>query len=296
MNSILQCFANIGLLTSYLLQNEKYKIILSNKNNCKLTFEYIEILINLWKKKYSCSSFNFQKIFNELNPSSNNTQNNVKNIILFLMETIYKELKKINLDNKLNIISDLFNSIYISRITCINCKKISACNYYCNNMFEFPLNEIIKFKKKNDNTLDIIDCFEFYQRENYMSYENNQMFCRGCNININNIKHSIKIIKGAKVLIIYLDRGIQISDIKLKFKEYLDIKNFINDKESPFYYELIGIITLFDSSPMKFISFCKSFINAEWYKYQDSIVSKSSFEETTYTGLPYALFYSYIQK
>ena len=51
MNSILQCFANIGLLTSYLLQNEKYKNILSNKNNCKLTFEYIEILINLWKKK-----------------------------------------------------------------------------------------------------------------------------------------------------------------------------------------------------------------------------------------------------
>ena len=108
-----------------------------------------------------------------------------------------------------------------------------------------------------------------------------------------------KLIIGPNVLIINLNRGKGLQfDIKLTFGEYLDIKKFIYYDESPSYYELIGIVTHFGPSSMggHFIAFCKSFVDQNWYKYNDAMVDISSFKEANTTGIPYILFYSMIQR
>ena len=46
----------------------------------------------------------------------------------------------------------------------------------------------------------------------------------------------------------------------------------------------------------RFIAFCKSFVDGKWYKYNDAIVSPSSFNEAKNTGVPYILFYSGLKK
>ncbi len=45
-----------------------------------------------------------------------------------------------------------------------------------------------------------------------------------------------------------------------------------------------------------FIAFRKSFVDGKWYKYNDSLVNITTFEEAKTTGMPYILFYSFIQK
>ena len=45
-----------------------------------------------------------------------------------------------------------------------------------------------------------------------------------------------------------------------------------------------------------FISFCKNSENLKWYKFNDAIVTESSFKEVMSFGIPYVLFYNSIQK
>ena len=100
---------------------------------------------------------------------------------------------------------------------------------------------------------------------------------------------------GPKVLILNLNRGKGLQfDVKLNLDEYIDINEFIYFKNTTNKYRLIGIVTNFGPSSMNehFIAFCKSFVDDNWYKYNDSIVSLSNFQEVKNTGVPYILFYS----
>ena len=109
-----------------------------------------------------------------------------------------------------------------------------------------------------------------------------------------------KVITIPKTLIINLNRGKGLEfKVGLKFEEYLTLKNYILDPEnisSPFNYELIGVISHFGESNMggHFIAYCKNSYNAKWYKFNDALVSESSFQEASSIGLPYVLYYSYI--
>ena len=107
-----------------------------------------------------------------------------------------------------------------------------------------------------------------------------------------------KIITIPKTLIINLNRGKGLEfKVGIKFGEHLDLKNYILDKDnSPFYYELIGVISHFGENNMggHFIAYCKNSYDSKWYKFNDALVTESSFQEASSIGLPYVLFYSYI--
>ena len=70
----------------------------------------------------------------------------------------------------------------------------------------------------------------------------------------------------------------------------------MSDK-SPNYYELVGVISHFGESNMggHFIAYCKNSFDGKWYKFNDAMVNESSFQEASFQGLPYVLFYSYIE-
>ena len=180
-------------------------------------------------------------------------------------------------------------------MTCINC-KVTTHNVQYYNILIFPLEEVRKFKNKLYNKVDILECFEYYEKDEFMFGEN-QIYCNNCKRLAISINKS-KIIIGPNTLVINLNRGKGLQfDIKLSFGEYLNIRDFIYYQQSPYYYELIGIVTHFGPSIMggHFIAFCKSFVDQKWYKYNDTLVIPSSFQEARSTGVPYILFYSKIK-
>ena len=326
MNATLQCMAHIKRVTYYFLKPENKYNILSDKYKYKLSNAYLKVLQNLWLNnniKYY-SPDNFKAVISEMNPLFAGIQaNDSKDLVLFLMETMHNELnnaKKINssnqnlvfnqtnyeesfkifsqffINNYKSIISDQFYGMYNSMMQCLNCKTQSH-NIQVFNLIIFPLEEVRKFKNRIQNIVNIIECFEYYQKEDFMTGEN-QIHCNYCHTMSNSLNSS-KLIICPNILVVILNRGKGLQyDIKLNFGEYLNIRNFIYYKKSPFFYELIGIVTHFGPSSMSghFIAFCKSFVDQQWYKYNDAQVHPSSFQEASTTGVQYILFYSFMKK
>ena len=89
-------------------------------------------------------------------------------------------------------------------MTCYNCKIITY-NVQCYNISIFPFEEVRKYKNKNQNIVDIIECFEYYQKDDYMSGAN-QIFCNNCH-KMSNTINKTKLIICPNVLLINLNRG-----------------------------------------------------------------------------------------
>ena len=322
MNATLQCLAHIDKFIKYLFR--KRKDIKNERYEKKLTNSFLEVLENIWEnnsiKDYPPN--NFKELISKMNPLFAGIQaNDSKDLVLFLLETMHNELNKVknanimyeddvdqyNFYNSLqsftkyfqknfqSIVSDLFYGMYDSIMKCLNC-NIMTHNIQCYNILIIPLEEVRKFKNRAINQVTIRECFEYYQKPEYMTGEN-QIYCNKCKQMANSMNSSNLII-GPKVLVINLNRGKGLQfDIKLDFDEYIDINDFIYFKNSPCKYQLIGVVTHFGPSGMSghFIAFCKSFVDNKWYKYNDSLVSPSSFPDAKNTGVPYILFYSAIE-
>ena len=174
---------------------------------------------------------------------------------------------------------------------CNNCRVI-AHNIQCFNILIMPLGEVRKFKNCSQNYVSIIECFEYYQKPDYMTGEN-QIYCNYCK-KMSSSENNTTLIVGPNILILNLNRGKGFQfNIKIIFDEYMNISPFIYYKQTNVNYRLIGIITYFGASKESghFIAFCKSFVDGNWYRYNDSIVTLSSFNEVKNTGNPYILFY-----
>ena len=330
MNATLQCLAHVKKLTRYFLKPERIQNIQKNNLKCKLTNSYLIVLINLWQniniKNYS--PHNFKQIISDMNPLFKGVQaNDSKDLILFLLETMHNELniplsnskppssnmlinqndfnKSLKIFTKFfkntyrSVISNLFYGFFDSVMLCKNC-KITTHNIQCYNILIFPLEEVRIYKKRPQNIVSIEECFEHYQKQDTMS-GSNQIYCNSCKRMSDSINYS-KLITSPNILILNLNRGKGLQfNITIEFDEYLDIKKFLYFNQSndiPSFYEIIGVVTHFGPSGMSghFIAFCKSFVDNKWYKYNDSIVSPSSFQEARNTGVPYILFYSGIKR
>ena len=93
--------------------------------------------------------------------------------------------------------------------------------------------------------VDILECFEYYERQEFMK-DGNQIYCNNCHKMANSNNQS-KLLYGPNELIINLNRDKDLQyNIKISFKENLDIQKFIYFKDnSPINYKLIGIVTLY---------------------------------------------------
>jgi len=329
MNATLQCLAHIQRLTYYLLNSETKKKISFDKNKYKLTSAYLTVLENLWQNKnikfYSPNQF--KDVISEMNSLFAGIQaNDSKDLILFLLETMHNELnvENNNINNQNNyvddiqaqynyeltlknfliyfkekynsIISSLFYGMFNSIMCCQNCNVVLN-NVQCYNILIFPLQKVKEYKMKMENTVDLYECFDYYQRPDLIGGKT--FYCNSCRTMVDNV-NTTKLLYGPKILVINFNRGRGLEfDIKINFPEYIDITNYVYYKDnSPTFYELVGIVTHFGPSSMggHFIAFCKSFGNQQWYKYNDALVDPSSFEEAKNTGVPYILLYSYIKR
>ena len=216
-----------------------------------------------------------------------------------------------------SIISDLFYAINCNVTKCGLCNT-EIFNYQIYFFLIFPLEEVRKFKNEynnynnynqfnpfnyqnnfinNNNEVNMIDCFNYNQKVNFMAGENS-MYCNRCRINCDCTMWTY-LVTGPEILIIILNRGKGIEfNIKINFEEYLDLSNYIEYKNTGCKYKLIGVITHIGESSMSghFIAYCRDPIKDDWYKYNDAIVNKvENFQnEVTNFAMPYLLFYQKI--
>ena len=135
--------------------------------------------------------------------------------------------------------------------------------------------------------------FDYYQKQDFYP----SFYCNKCKQNYQAFQQS-NLLCVPRTIIINLNHGKGIEyNFNIIFEEYLNLKKYILFEDNPYYYELIGVISHLGSNDMggHFIAFCKNSNNCEWYKYNDQVVLKSSFNEIIQSGLPYVLFYSYIK-
>ena len=323
MNATLQCFSNIIRLRQALLDKKTYKILQKGKDaNKVLSFAFAEVLKNLWNncsKKYY-SPEHFKNVISKMNPLFEGiAANDSKDLIIFMLENmhnelnlkkdvilntnndyipdprnfflIYKEFKENYFKTNDSIILQEFYGFNNIQTKCGNCQTMIH-NVQTFNILFFPLEEIRKFKNYAINTVSIVDCFDYNQKiDIYPSF-----YCNFCKNNSPAFSQTI-LIDAPKSLIINLNRGKGIQfNINIKFGEFLDLKNYVINKEKIYYYELVGVLSHYGPSNMggHFISFCKNSEDGNWYKFNDSMVEESNFNEVSSSGMPYVLFYSYI--
>ena len=105
---------------------------------------------------------------------------------------------------------------------------------------------------------------------------------------------------GPQILILLLNRGKGIEfNVKINFVDNLDLSQYIEYANMGSKYKLIGVITHMGESGMggHFIAYCLEPISEEWFKYNDSIVTKvGDFQnEVINYAMPYLLFYQKVQ-
>ena len=146
--------------------------------------------------------------------------------------------------------------------------------------------------KTNDKNkkikLDVIDCFKLEQNTVKFS-GNNQLFCEKCN-ELNDGESNKTIVIAPKILILFLDRGINNRFMmNVDFPMVLDINEFFVEKGKKYHLRCV-IEHLGESGDSgHFIANCKHF-DGNWYLYSDSSIYSGG-KEYQQNGIPYLIFY-----
>ena len=309
---VIQCFNSVNRLRDEFIKKEMYNYLKNKKENKKVSFALVEILRNNTRRNYLIinSILPLKKIINEMNPSIKEPKdlilfilkevdeelNNQNNEIKFLNTELYdeKNLKAFNdfrntkFKNKKSIIFyEFFGFTQIS--FCSICKK-TLNEVQLIKMLIFPINEIIN---NENNSISIYDCFEYNIKKNIDS----PFYCNNCQKSC--LNNQGKIFYAPQTLIISLEWGNHFeSEINFKIEEYIDLKKYIENKDSINSYELRGVISYFKpkDSEGRYIAYCKysENINCQWYKCDGEKINKYNFDDIKNIKCPTILFYSYI--
>ena len=274
-------------------------------------------------KDTNIKSINPEKFINNLKQISssfnNEEENNIGELIIFLLEQIYGEVQTYNEykdENREIIYNSFFGGKKELTSECLNClnnlennneendiKKIVEIKdlYY---LF-FRLNDVFEFiqenKVKEMKNINIYDCLNYFEKPNIV--EQNGKICEKCG-NKEKFFVTSKISKSQNNLLILLNKNFNNeennNDIKFELNENLDMKTYIKDIElkENLNYNLYAIICLnisFEENKNKIhhVAFCKSLVDNKWYKYDDNIIEPITDlqNEVDKCGMPVALFY-----
>ena len=334
MNATLQCFCHIKKFVDFFQNNPQinnngketlsysFKLLIdkmtSNDNNNSYSpkefKEKISKMNSLFKGVNANDSkdlvnFIIMQLHEELNRVKNNTIVNSNTIIDQTNQQLVFNNFVINFKvNNQSIISDLFYAMNSTISQCGIC-RINVYNYQIYFFLIFPLEEVRKYKNQcnikkyynfnynnflYNNEVSLEDCFEYDKKVNFMTGQN-RMYCNICKINTDSTSYT-NLVTGPEVLILLLNRGKGIEfNVKINFKEYLNLSNYIIYNNTGCRYKLIGVITHIGESGMggHFIAFCYDYNSDKWIKYNDEIISDvNNFQsEVIDFGNPYLLFY-----
>ena len=287
----------------------------NNYNNYYAPYNFKEIIGNLnplfqgvqANDSKDILNFIIEKIHEELNPLGGNNLNNAynnDNIIIdqtneFLSFNYFKDEFKKNFHS---ILSEYLYGIQKTVTLCCNCNTM-IYNFQTYNFLIFPLLEVKNYILSNNYqnpffnmqnyTLNIIDCFKYYQKIDFFT-GTNQIFCNKCQV-LQNAKYCNVLYNVPTILCLVLNRGKDNKDFKenFTFGTKLDLTDFIQDKNDLGLYYLIGVVVHVGDSSMSghFFAYSRSHFTSPWYKYNDAIVSQVNENEINTIGTSYILFY-----
>jgi len=336
MNATLQCLSNSEDLTNYFLKKYPNE---PNFDKNKISYEYYKVVQNLWDKNNNNKPYSpndFKEKLSEENPLfAGIAANDSKDLIIFLLERLHKELntnKNMNIiNNNINnqalqldknimlnifinefkeqnnsIISDLFYGVLGITNKCTKCNQ-TKYNFQVYNYVEFYLEKINQYyfsigKRNNfmlnnkNPDIDLYECFNYLNVFELMNGEN-QIFCNICNSLCDSYYKSY-LFSSPNYLIINLNRGRgAVYECKVNFPEKLDLYNYIEYKSSKLQFELYAVICHIGESSMEghFVAYCKNRLDKKWYLYNDAFVNLCENPCEYKKGMAYILFYKIIQ-
>ena len=322
MNSTLQCLLHIPELTSYFFksynkfENEYQQKIQKTESKGRISLEYNLIITNIFgsskEKAYSPKYFN--DAISHLNPQfSKYEANDAKDLIIYLLQQMHEELnyyigEKLENIPKCNQLSELqaFNFFFqinaklnfsiISYLFWGIVKQITICEKCKNKLYNFQYFQYLSFPLYNfkGQTFNLYKGLKEYISEEILCGDN-QFYCQTCH-SLQNARIFSKIYYTAPYLLINFDYGknkVYNPDVFI-FGEIICLTSeFLAINTSYEEYQLIAVSSHIGRSGSSghYITFCKDTTTEDtWYKYNDSSVSKCSFEETKKHS-PYLLLY-----
>lgn len=208
-------------------------------------------------------SYILNTLHNELNQYKNNNIQNTIQKFYDKNQVLGQGIKNICSSNK-STIYDNFNWYEIKEIRCTVCNMpIYNCNSF--NIFELDILKTFNYLKR---VITIKDCLQYYC---YIRQQN--LVCEKCK---QKTVHSTttKILCSPNNFIFSLDRkdlDQNLLNVKFNIEEIININEFISNKSCLTQYRLIGIVS-YSKKESKYVSFCKSPVDSQWYMYNDENV------------------------
>ena len=310
LNAILNILGNTEELAFYFLNPIKIEYFDNKKREMPLSYEIKNFFQNYYPRQNNIMGNNTYDPSSLLLNVKRCTKNELTNPNFFLKDLFsslnselipqYKDkevsiIKKFDKQNSINNsielfeeknkspIFDIFNFYKICESKCFNCYKAVAkyiykdVSYlYLKNSFTFKLDisGCYSSLEKKEFTLTIKECLD-YQLQKYK--ESLKSLCKECQQHKSIISN---LYSSPKIFLFLLDRGSnfdenenELLNIPFLIEEKLDLEKFIENKNSPTKYELVGIVSI-SLSDKKYVAHSKSPIDNNWYYFNDLKVQK----------------------
>ena len=332
MNATIQSFSSIRELSSFF--KEKY-VPNKDKKMSYEYYTVIQNLWDIKNHGKSYPPNSFKEVLSQLNPMfAGVNANDSKDLINFLLEKFHEELNtgsNENFNSKLitpndqkneakmldiflkdyqerykSIISNLFYGTIQTKSQCSNCKTIKY-NFQIFSFLEFPLEQVNEFCFKNglrkyyngngNPDINLYECFHHYQNISTMNGDN-QIYCNDCGKNCDAL-YGTFLYSMPNYFIINLNRGKNaVYKCNVIFPEILKLENFVKFNTINSTFQLKAVICHIGPSSMggHFVAYCRHYMDNNWYKYNDSFVTKCVDKKEYLNGMPYILFYQAIDK
>ena len=304
LNAVLQILGNIEEFCNYFLEPDTMSFIDNVKIEMPLSYEIKEFLLKQYTENgNNKEGYDPSPILKVLYPADKDNVKkriNPNDVLKNILNLINEEIVGNNVDiikyehdefNKNDTItkgmnhysnmnnSKIFNIFNFFEITSYKCLKCNISKFVFNSVYFLTLN-ILKY----DNTL-INKTKEKYTINACIKFQYNfqkEIFCKMCNHN-EYMKITSKIYKPPNILLVLIDRGVNLTqnnkllNIPFLVEEKINLNNFMENKSAQINYELIGIISIsvFDK---KYVVNCKSYIDNQWYYYNDEKVQPIHFD------------------
>ena len=263
------------------------------------------------------SPVNFKRVVGYYNPLFRKSENEPKDLVLFLMQSMHEELNHlgdnssfpfIGQPNQFNeeetykhfmnsynirnfsIISSLFYGKFKNITKCKECSKI-IYNFQTFGLLSF---DAYSYQKKSFNIYNGFDDFE----KPIILSGNNTINCINCKKPCE-AENSCKIIQSPTILVINIDYDGNKNNkpSNVEFEETIDITKYVFNSKEHLKYRITCVCTLLNNSENKkkyhYIAYCKDKMNNQWFKFDDTFCSQCDSKEI-YSGLPHLLFYEKI--
>ena len=331
MNSTLQCLLHIpelslyfmGIYKRFVLEHEK--MISKTETKGAISNEYHLLLKKIkegsggWLNKNSVSPKAFNNLLCRLNPQFSKYQSNdAKDLIIYLLQEMHEELnyfgekkvEKIPSCNQL-IESNAFNYFYeinsklnfsiISYLFWGIVKQTTICDSCNNKFYNFQYFQYLSFPlyKYSQTFFNLYKGLKDYISQLVLSGDN-QFYCQTCQT-LKNAKIFSKLYYTSPYLLINFDYGKNKKYIpnKITFGSIICLtKEFLEMNTPQVEYKLVAVSSHIGSSGNMghYITYCKDIEGEDvWYKYDDSRVTKCTFEDTKKNS-PYLLLFKKSQK